>query len=69
MTSPNGGTETLEGETGRIGHVMLRKYVKEAKAALYYVMGPPAMVGGLRTMLESIDIPKNNIRSEEFVGY
>ncbi|WNM58462.1 ferredoxin--NADP reductase [Candidatus Nitrospira allomarina] len=69
MTSPNGGTETWEGETGRIDPVMLRKYVKEAKAALYYVVGPPAMVDGLRRMLESIDIPKTNIRSEEFVGY
>jgi ferredoxin-NADP reductase len=69
MTSPSGGTETWEGETGRIDPVMLRKYVKEAKAALYYVVGPPAMVDGLRKMLESIDIPKTNIHSEEFVGY
>ncbi len=69
MTSPNGGTETWEGETGRIDQVMLGKYVKETKVALYYVVGPPVMVDGLRKMLESVGIPKTNIRSEEFVGY
>ncbi|MCW5783474.1 MAG: FAD-dependent oxidoreductase [Nitrospirales bacterium] len=69
MTSPNGSTETWEGETGRIDHVMLRKYVKSTETALYFVVGPPAMVDGLRKMLESTGIPKTNIRSEEFVGY
>ncbi|GJL58663.1 MAG: oxidoreductase [Nitrospirales bacterium] len=69
MTSQNGGTETWEGETGRIDHVMLRKYVKKTETALYYVVGPPAMVDGLRKMLESIGIPKTSIRSEEFMGY
>ncbi|MCA9458294.1 MAG: oxidoreductase, partial [Nitrospira sp.] len=69
MTSPNGSTETWKGETGRIDQVMLRKYVKETESALYFVVGPPAMVDGLRKMLESTGIPKTNIRSEEFVGY
>ncbi|MBA3613446.1 MAG: oxidoreductase, partial [Nitrospirales bacterium] len=69
MTSPNGGTETWEGETGRIDQVMLRKYVKETETALYYVVGPPGMVDGLRKMLESAGVQKTNIRSEEFVGY
>ncbi|PJA78957.1 MAG: oxidoreductase [Nitrospirae bacterium CG_4_9_14_3_um_filter_51_5] len=69
MTSPNGGTGTWEGETGRIDPAMLKKYVKEMEAALYYVVGPPAMVNGLHTMLESAGIHKTNIRSEEFVGY
>ncbi|WP_447963290.1 ferredoxin--NADP reductase [Nitrospira sp. Ecomares 2.1] len=69
MTSPNRGTEIWEGETGRIDQVMLKKYVKETEKALYYVVGPPAMVNGLRKMLESAGIPKTDIRSEEFVGY
>jgi ferredoxin-NADP reductase len=69
MTSPNGGTDSWEGETGRIDQVMLRKYVKETETALYYAVGPPAMVDGLQKMLESAGIQKTNIRSEEFVGY
>lgn len=69
MTSPNGDTETWEGETGRIDQGMLRKYVKETESAMYYVVGPPAMVDGLRKMLESAGIHKTNIRAEEFVGY
>jgi ferredoxin-NADP reductase len=69
MTSPTGGTEAWKGETGRIDQAMLRKYVKDMETASFYVVGPPAMVDGLRKMLESAGIHKSNIRAEEFVGY
>jgi ferredoxin-NADP reductase len=69
MTSPTGGAETWKGETGRIDQAMLRKYVKDTETAMFYVVGPPAMVKGLRKMLESAGIHKNSIRFEEFVGY
>ena len=69
MTTPNVGAETWKGETGRIDQIMLRKYVNDTETAIFYVVGPPAMVKGLRKMLESAGIPKTSIRSEEFVGY
>ena len=69
MTNPTGATETWNGETGRIEQAMLRKYVKDMETAMFYVVGPPAMVEGLRKMLESAGIHKTSIRSEEFVGY
>lgn len=69
MTNPTGGTETWKGETGRIDQVMLKKYVKNMETAMFYVVGPPAMVKGLRKMLESAGIHKTSIRSEEFAGY
>lgn len=69
MTSPPEGNEIWKGETGRIDQGMLKKYVKDMETAVYYVVGPPAMVKGLRKMLESAGIPKPSIRSEEFVGY
>ncbi len=69
MTSPTEGDEHWKGETGRIDQAMLRKYVKDMETASYYVVGPPAMVDGLRKMLESAGIHKSNIRAEEFVGY
>jgi len=69
MTNPTAGTEIWEGETGRIDQIMLRKYVKGTETAMYYVVGPPAMVKGLRTMLEAAGISKTSIRYEEFVGY
>lgn len=69
MTSPPEGNEIWKGETGRIDQGMLKKYVKDMETAVYYVVGPPAMVKGLRKMLEAVGISKLNIRSEEFVGY
>jgi ferredoxin-NADP reductase len=69
ITSPTVDTETWKGETGRIDQAMLRKFVKDTDTAMFYVVGPPAMVKGLRKMLESAGIHKSSIRSEEFVGY
>jgi len=69
MTSPTQDAETWKGETGRIDQTMVRKYVKDTETAMFYVVGPPAMVDGLRKMLESAGIHKSNIRFEEFVGY
>ena len=69
MTNPTAGTETWEGETGRLDQAMLRKYVKDMETAMFYVVGPPAMVKGLRKVLESVGIHKTGIRSEEFAGY
>jgi len=69
MTTQKGGPETWKGETGRIDQGMLRKYVKDMDRAIFYVVGPPAMVKGLRKMLESAGIRKTSIRSEEFAGY
>lgn len=69
MTRPTVGGKTWKGETGRIDQGMLRKYLKEMETAMYYVVGPPVMVTGLRKMLESAGIRKTSIRFEEFVGY
>jgi ferredoxin-NADP reductase len=69
ITSPTVETKTWKGEIGRIDQAILRKYVKDTETAMYYVVGPPAMVKGLRKMLESAGIHKTSIRSEEFVGY
>jgi ferredoxin-NADP reductase len=69
ITNPEGGITTWKGETGRIDETMLKKYVEDTETAMYYVVGPPAMVDGLQKMLESAGIHKNRICAEEFVGY
>jgi ferredoxin-NADP reductase len=58
-----------DGERGRIDQQMLTKYLAGIKSAIYYVTGPPAMVKGLRTLLEAIGVDRDDIRTEEFTGY
>lgn len=57
------------GELGFINKEMLEKYLKDAVSPIYYIAGPPAMVGGLHTMLQQAGIDDDDIRIEEFAGY
>jgi ferredoxin-NADP reductase len=57
------------GETGLINGEILSKYLKTAVLPIYYIAGPPAMVKGLREMLNKIGVDDDDVRTEEFSGY
>ncbi len=64
------------GETGRFSAEMLTRHMKKISAPefyvagpIYYVAGPPAMVKGVRTILNDAGIDDDDIRTEEFGGY
>ena len=57
------------GETGTIDEALLKRMVAELPEPIYYVAGPPAMVGALRDTLERVGVDSDDIRSEEFHGY
>ncbi len=56
-------------ELGAIDRRMLSGYVADLRAPVYYVVGPPAMVATMKTLLEEIGVDEMQIRSEEFAGY
>ena len=58
-----------QGETGLLGEALLRKIGAELVAPIYYLAGPPAMVGALRDNLNHAGVNDDDIRSEEFYGY
>lgn len=65
-----------KGETGRIDHALIEKYLKGVSSSetaqsepIYYMAGPAGMVAGLRTMLNEAGIDDDDIRTEEFTGY
>jgi ferredoxin-NADP reductase len=58
-----------DGERGHINPKMLAKYLTGVTSAIYYVTGPPGMVGGLRALLKSTGVDDDDIRTEEFTGY
>ena len=64
------------GETGRISAEMLIRHLNRtaspnvhAASPIYYVAGPPAMVTGIRSVLNNSGIDDDDVRSEEFSGY
>ena len=58
-----------QGETGLLGEALLKKIGAELVAPIYYLAGPPAMVGALRDNLNHAGVNDDDIRSEEFYGY
>jgi ferredoxin-NADP reductase len=69
MTKMQGSAIAWRGETGRITPRLLERHTRKLAAPIYYVVGPPAMVEGIREMLASLGIRESDVRSEEFFGY
>lgn len=69
MTDPRMPQHSWQGETGRVTSDMLSGFLKGAMSPMYYIAGPPAMVSGLKTMLNSSGVDDDDIRVEEFAGY
>jgi ferredoxin-NADP reductase len=61
--------KTWSGEIRRINQEMLSKYLNDLRGPIYYIAGPPAMVGGMKNMLVASDVDEDDIRIDEFAGY
>lgn len=68
-TRPEQSKIKWEGETGRIGENMIKKYVQNISESIFYVVGPPAMVESTKQMLLETNISLENIKVEQFTGY
>jgi ferredoxin-NADP reductase len=62
-------SDPWDGERGHIDVPMIKRHLQAGSSAIYYLTGPPAMVGGLRTMLVGSGVDEDDIRTEEFTGY
>jgi len=58
--TPNG----WKGETGYVSEAMIKKHVKNLNQYLWYVVGPPAMIQSMRSLLANLQI--DNIRIDEW---
>jgi len=69
MTDIRPSDRSWQGETGVINQEMLVKHLKSAASPIYYLAGPPGMVGAMRTLLNGMRVDDSDIRTEEFAGY
>lgn len=58
-----------QGEVGFISEAMIRKYVPDLSAPIYYICGSPAMVTALQETLAEMGVNEERIRTEDFPGY
>jgi ferredoxin-NADP reductase len=69
MTEMEKSGREWDGETGFINKAMLLKSIDDLTVPIYYVDGPPGMVGAMRKMLMESGVGNDQIRTEEFSGY
>ena len=69
MTEMERGSDSQKGATGRISKEMLVQHLGELNGPIYYLAGPPAMVGAMQQLLNSAGVNDDDIRPEEFAGY
>jgi glycine betaine catabolism B len=61
-----------KGEYGRIDKAMILKYLDGymLSNSIFYICGPPSMLKAMQSLLQDyLEIPKQRIKVEEFVGY
>jgi ferredoxin-NADP reductase len=58
-----------EGYTGYIDAEMIRKEAPDYKSRVFYICGPPGMVKAMKNLLQELNIPAEQIKTENFFGY
>ena len=69
MTDPPGAGQEWHGRSGMIDAELIRSVMVRPSHPIFYVVGPPGMVAGIRELLNSMRIDDDDIRSEDFSGY
>ena len=69
MTDMKKSTRTWGGATSRINADAVTHFVGDLATPIYYVVGPPVMVGAMREMLQGMSVREDSICTEEFYGY
>jgi ferredoxin-NADP reductase len=58
-----------KGRVGLINTEMIRKELPDYKETMFYTCGPPPMVTAMQTLIESVGLPKQQLKLEYFTGY
>jgi ferredoxin-NADP reductase len=69
MTEMTKSARKWDGETSFIDADLVKRFVGDFAAPIYYVVGPPAMVEAMQEVLSRAGVAEDNIRTEEFYGY
>ncbi len=65
----NEATPQWRGATGIINADMVKRELPDYKETVFYACGPPPMVKAMETLIESLGLPKTQLKLEYFTGY
>jgi ferredoxin-NADP reductase len=54
---------------GFVDAAAIQRFVGDARAPIYYLAGPPAMVEAMKALLRGGGVSDADVRSEQFYGY
>lgn len=69
MTKTEKSAQAWKGETGLIDQALLKKYLPDLQAPIYYAAGLPKMVSAMKKLLADSGVAEGSIRAEEFTGF
>ena len=69
MTAMAKSSLSWQGKTSRMTDTLVKTTITGLHKPVFYVVGPPGMVGAMRDVLNRIGVDDDDIRSEEFYGY
>ena len=62
-------TSGWKGATGFINAELVKKEIPDYKETVFYTCGPPAMVEAMEKLVETLGLPKTQLKREYFAGY
>jgi len=65
----NEASSDWHGTVGVINMDMVKREVSDYKETMFYTCGPPAMVEVMENLVESLGLPKTQLKREYFAGY
>src|SRR3990170_7178927 len=65
----NEATGNWKGATGVINMDMVKKEIPDYRDTMFYTCGPPPMVEVMEKLVESLGLPKTQLKREYFSGY
>jgi len=70
LTSPDIDKNAWQGRMGHIDEEMIKKELPDYAERIFYICGPPGMVGTLSSILRTdLKLPDSRIKVENFTGY
>jgi len=65
----NEATSSWKGAVGVINMDMVKREIPDYKETMFYTCGPPPMVEVMEKLIESLSLPKTQLKREYFSGY
>ncbi len=65
----NEADSNWRGAVGVITADMVKRKISDYKDTMFYTCGPPVMVQVMETLVQSLGLPKTQLKREYFAGY